>query len=416
MTENRTDNTNLPLRSTTELSDKEADAKVLPKKSNFCTGWSFGLLCLLSLGVGFVLSHYLWPMGPDEMFLLGGRTSCLENDDIDVEKFDHDHDLLKVHHFHEQLCLNHSDAEFRMQGNIIGGRTATIKNHRWQTSIQYRRSRSLFSHFCGGAIIAPQFVLTAAHCFEKAPLNQIDSWKKLHVLVGSDITNTHPRRLHGAQSRRVWSIERHPNWDPVTYANDYALLYLNEKIHYSLSPSHPVGPICMPKPEHDMQLLEAIKSRGDISCKLAGWGVTDMNDPKSTAQLMEVELPWIEKSQCNSLFDTDAKTKWIDITNENLCFGRAEGGIDACQGDSGGSITCTIDGIALTFGVVSWGIGCADANKPGVYGRVSMVTDWIIEQMAVVETLSHEHTLQEHWIERAKCAQGSDSDCEDYEH
>ena len=86
------------------------------------------------------------------------------------------------------------------------------------------------------------------------PLNDPANWGKLWVLAGSDVTNTHPKRLHGAQvrldyeiteqrfikARRVWSIEMHPGWDSKTYDNDYALLYLNSKIKYSLSPTHPV--------------------------------------------------------------------------------------------------------------------------------------------------------------------------------
>ena len=72
-------------------------------------------------------------------------------------------------------------------------------------------------------------------------------------------------------------------------------------------------------------------SSDDIKCKLAGWGVTDINDPKSSPLLMETELPWIEQSKCNTMFDKDQRTSWIDITNKNLCFGKAEGGVDGCQ-------------------------------------------------------------------------------------
>merc|ERR1712062_528037 len=96
----------------------------------------------------------------------------------------------------------------------------------------------------------------------------------------------------------------------------------------------------------------------------------------------------------------------ISITNQNLCFGKEEGGIDACQGDSGGSISCVIDDIALTVGVVSWGIGCGDENKPGVYGRVSLVADWIIEKMSELDDLGQELTLREHWLQRGKCLRG----------
>lgn len=58
-------------------------------------------------------------------------------------------------------------------------------------------------------------------------------------------------------------------------------------------------------------------------------------------------------------------TRFINIERFMLCFGQVEGGIDACMGDSGGSISCVVDGIPLSMGVVSWGIGCAEANRPG---------------------------------------------------
>ena len=56
-----------------------------------------------------------------------------------------------------------------------------------------------------------------------------------------------------------------------------------------------------------------------------------MNDPKSSPLLMEAELPWIEQSKRNTMFDQDQRTSWIDITNKNLCFGKADGGVDGCQ-------------------------------------------------------------------------------------
>ena len=65
----------------------------------------------------------------------------------------------------------------------------------------------------------------------------------------------------------------------VTYDNDYALLFLNAAIKYSLSPSHPVGPICMPKPQYDMELLNAIKDRGN--CRLLNL-VCVLHTPSST--------------------------------------------------------------------------------------------------------------------------------------
>ena len=211
---------------------------------------------------------------------------------------------------------------------------------------------AVFQHFCGGAIIAPNIILSAAHCFNAHPFNQPSSWSKLSILAGSDITNAHPKKLHGVQARRVISIEVHPGWNSKTYENDFAILLLQSKLDYSRSPANPIGPICMPKKQYDLELLEKLQASGELNCKLAGWGVTDLSNPSSSNHLMEVELPWISKSRCNAMFDKDKRTKWISITNQNLCFGKEEGGIDACQVNKSKCFVCQVQIVSLTYLII----------------------------------------------------------------
>ena len=91
--------------------------------------------------------------------------------------------------------------------------------------------------------------------------------------------------------------------------------------------------------------------------------------------LQYVRVPKITNSQCNTSYSGA-------ITSSMLCAGYPNvGGKDACQGDSGGPYVCNDNGKAVIAGVVSWGNGCAHADFPGVYARVTTILNWIQSNM-----------------------------------
>ena len=91
--------------------------------------------------------------------------------------------------------------------------------------------------------------------------------------------------------------------------------------------------------------------------------------------LQYVRVPAITNIACNAAYGGF-------ITDSMLCAGYPNvGGKDACQGDSGGPYVCNDNGKAVIAGVVSWGNGCALADFPGVYARVTMVLSWIQSNM-----------------------------------
>ena len=95
----------------------------------------------------------------------------------------------------------------------------------------------------------------------------------------------------------------------------------------------------------------------------------------ATNNLQYVRVPAITNAQCNSDYGGS-------ITDTMLCAGYpGVGGKDACQGDSGGPFVCNDNGNAVIAGVVSWGNGCALADFPGVYARVTSALSWIQSNM-----------------------------------
>ena len=107
-------------------------------------------------------------------------------------------------------------------------------------------------------------------------------------------------------------------------------------------------------------------------CKNLSFQITGGSAPNN---LQYVRVPAITNSQCNTAYGGS-------ITSSMLCAGYPNvGGKDACQGDSGGPYVCNNNGKAIITGVVSWGNGCAHADFPGVYARVTTVLNWIESNM-----------------------------------
>ena len=102
---------------------------------------------------------------------------------------------------------------------------------------------------------------------------------------------------------------------------------------------------------------------------VAGWGVTSENSQSIPSSLRKVSVPVIARATCA------ADYTGYDITNNMFCAGYANGGKDSCSGDSGGPIIEASTGTLV--GTVSWGVGCAEAGKPGVYARLGNYVNYI---------------------------------------
>ncbi|XP_040609047.1 serine protease 56 isoform X4 [Mesocricetus auratus] len=239
----------------------------------------------------------------------------------------------------------------RAHSRIVGGNTAPSGAWPWLVRLQLGGQP-----LCGGVLVAASWVLTAAHCFSGSASNEL-LW-----------TVTLAEGPQGEQEEEVQvnRILPHPKFDPQTFHNDLALVQLWTPV----SPEGPARPICLPQGSREPP--------AGTPCAIAGWGALFEDGPESEV-VREARVPLLSADSCQKALGPGL------LPSTMLCAGYLAGGIDSCQGDSGGPLTCPEPGPhprEVLFGVTSWGDGCGEPGKPGVYTRVAVFKDWLQEQMS----------------------------------
>ena len=230
---------------------------------------------------------------------------------------------------------------------IVGGQPAKAGSWPWQVSLKKEGS-----HFCGGSMIAPRWVLTAAHCVDDL---RPEDFK---VLVGTQDLKA------GGQYIDVISVQPHKQYREVYFndnnqglVNDIALLELDE----------PANVPTVPMPSASR--ATAVARAGGLAT-VTGWGTLSPGGSISP-QLMQVEVPLVDDETCRDTYPNS------EIDYRSLCAGFPEGGKDSCQGDSGGPLVVRSGDEWVQVGVVSWGKGCGEAGYFGVYTNVGAFREWI---------------------------------------
>jgi len=225
---------------------------------------------------------------------------------------------------------------------IVGGEPAAA--HEFPFIVDLTRP----SHYCGGAVIAPKWIMTAAHCSQASASS--------YVIVAGDHEQTTWDGLE--QRRQVVRVIPHPNYNSGTFDNDIALMELAVPLNFT----DVVQPVRLPPRDF------APTGRSTV----AGWGALSEGGGSPTT-VYKVSVPLVSNADCNAAYNGNG----YNILPSMICAG--EGGKDSCQGDSGGPMLCESEDGQVQCGIVSWGVGCAREGFPGVYARVSQFLDWIAE-------------------------------------
>uniref|UniRef100_A0A8B9QBA7 Transmembrane protease serine 2 n=1 Tax=Apteryx owenii TaxID=8824 RepID=A0A8B9QBA7_APTOW len=245
-----------------------------------------------------------------------------------------------------------STKNVNVMSRIVGGSAASLGQWPWQVSLHVQDV-----HICGGSIITPEWIVTAAHCVE-GQYSDPYSWR-----VYAGILNQKEmifRAGHG-----VRQIISHPDYDTDSKDNDVALM----KLETPLILTDNIRPVCLPNP--------GMVFKPNQQCWISGWGA-EYQGGKTSDNLNYALVPLIERSRCNSIYIYNGM-----ILPTMICAGFLGGGIDSCQGDSGGPLVTNKNSLWWLVGDTSWGTGCASPNRPGVYGNMTVFTDWIYKNMQV---------------------------------
>jgi secreted trypsin-like serine protease len=254
----------------------------------------------------------------------------------------------------QNRSADYNDTVFRfinhIKPKVVGGVDAPAGAFPWQVSLAVSWiADPVAGHFCGGTIYDENWIVTAAHCVEGLTPD------KLQVIPGTNKLDQRAKRYN------VDQIVQNKQYNATTMDNDIALIKL-------------FAPIRFDKLTRPLKLAvsgdeQAIFAR---PVTVSGWGATTEGE-RPVRTLQYVDLPYVPRETCNHITSYDNR-----ITENMICAGKAVGGVDSCQGDSGGPLVGTRKARDQRLvGIVSWGEGCAQPAKYGVYTRVSKYVDWV---------------------------------------
>lgn len=241
---------------------------------------------------------------------------------------------------------------------IVGGHDAEYQPY----FVQLLEDATDTRGFCGGALIAPRLVVTAAHCVDSLSI------KNLHVAMGFEKTGA----LHLTHPVKVVGISRHEKFSGSSLDGfDIALLFLEEYREGRF-----------PKEVSSIAWSDDPRTPLASALTVVGLGNTTSLGQLFVDEVREVTLPVIPLRTCADSFSVDSS---------QICLGDLKkGGSDSCHGDSGSpAYARKSDGTKILVGLVSYGFGCAQTGKPGIYTNIASYANWITQQSEILRHTVH---------------------------
>ncbi|XP_062709478.1 uncharacterized protein LOC134288486 isoform X1 [Aedes albopictus] len=254
-----------------------------------------------------------------------------------------------------QLQINPNLVKPTYGSRVVHGGETVYGHHPWQAALRAKKQGKSV-HWCGAVLISKYHILTAAHCLIGYPKGAY------MIRIGDYNTDALEQAeidifIEDYYIHEEFRVGHHMN-------NDIAVVLLKTPIRFS----EYVQPVCLPAKSQPYQ--------EGMNCTISGWGSTQSGSSVHSLELRAAKVPLLSDATCNK-----PEVYGNNITEGMFCAGTLDGGVDACEGDSGGPLVCASSRGHTLYGIISWGLHCGYANKPGVYVKVAHYLDWIEQKL-----------------------------------